>query len=313
LAAADVRVCEVGLRDGLQLQTEPLATADKVAWIRAEAAVGMPEIEVTSLVPASLLPQFADAADVVAAALAIEGLTVAVLAPNLRGAERAFELGAHVVNVVTSVSETHSRRNVRRSPAESIAEVGRIAAARAALPVTAQPRLRAGIATALGCSYEGTIPVDAVRRHAAALAAAGPDEILIADTVGYGDPVRVRAVLRAVAAEIGDLPIVAHFHDTRGLGLANVVAALDCNVRAFDASLGGLGGCPFAPGATGNIVMEDLVFMLESMGLATGVDLPGLLGVRTLLGRYFDPGDLHGALSRAGLPRASGDPPEGTT
>jgi hydroxymethylglutaryl-CoA lyase len=298
----DVRVCEVGLRDGLQLIAETVPTAEKIAWIEAEAAAGIPEIEVTSLVPPALMPQFADASDVVAAALRIPGLTVTVLVPNLKGAERGIALGAHTLDFVMSASRTHSRQNVRREPEESLADFARVVALCAELPAERRPRIKGGISTALGCSYEGRVPVDDVRRYAAALAEAGADELLVADTVGYADPVQVRALFTALAAEIGALPIGAHFHDTRGLGLANVVAALECGVRSFDASLAGLGGCPFAPGATGNIVTEDLVFLLDSMGLRTGIDLERLVGARAIPERNIAAGELHGAIARAGLP-----------
>lgn len=297
----DVRVCEVGLRDGLQLVTEFFPTADKIAWLELEAAAGIPEIEVTSLVPAKVMPQFADAEDLIAAGLALPNLEVTVLVPNLRGAERGIALGANTLDFVMSVSRSHSRSNVRREPEESIADFQRIVVLCRALPAANRPRLKGGLSSALGCSYEGRIPVDDVRRYAAQLAEAGADELLVADTVGYADPAQVSALFRALADEVGTLPLGAHFHDTRGLGLANVVAALDCGVRIFDASLGGLGGCPFAPGATGNIVMEDLVFMLDSMGLRTGVDLAQLVAAREIPTRHLA-GELHGAVARAGLP-----------
>jgi len=298
----DVMVCEVGLRDGLQLVPGFFPTAEKLAWIAAEAAAGMPEIEVTSFVPAKIVPQFTDAEEVVAKALAIPGLTVAGLIPNMKGAERAFALGMHRLSFVLSVSRTHNLKNVRREREQSMADFRAIAELRNTLPAQRRPILIGGLSTALGCSYEGRIPVDEVRRYAAQYAEAGADEVLVADTVGYGDPAQVRAVFRAVMAEVGSLPVGAHFHDTRGTGLANVAAALDCGVRRFDASLGGLGGCPFAPGASGNIVMEDLCFMLDSMGLRTGVDLGRLVAVREILARNLGHTELHGAVARAGLP-----------
>jgi len=296
----DVMVCEVGLRDGLQLVPGFFATSEKLAWIEAEAAAGMPEIEVTSFVPPNLVPQFIDNEEVVRKALGVRGLTVAALIPNLKGAERGFALGVHRLNFVLSVSRTHNLKNVRREREESVADFRRIVELR-----NAQPRraiLIGGLSTALGCSYEGRIPVDDVRRYAAQLAEAGADELLVADTLGYGDPVQVRAVFKAVMAEVGAMPVGAHFHDTRGTGLANVAAALECGVRRFDASLAGLGGCPFAPGASGNIVMEDLCFMLDSMGLRTGVDLGKLVAVREILERNLAGTELHGAVARAGLP-----------
>ena len=160
-----------------------------------------------------------------------------------------------------------------------------------------------GLATALGCSYEGRVPVEDVVKYAVMLAQAGADEIVIPDTVGYADPAQVRNVFRAVMAELGSLPVAAHFHDTRGTGLANVTAALECGVRRFDASLAGIGGCPFAPGATGNIVMDDLCFMLDSMGLRTGVDVEKLIEVRKIVRAALPDIEMHGAIARAGLPR----------
>jgi hydroxymethylglutaryl-CoA lyase len=298
----DVTVCEVGLRDGLQAHATFFPTAEKLAWVAAEAAAGVREIEVTSFVPPSLVPQFADATEVVQGALALPGLTVVALVPNLKGAERAVALGVHKLNFVMSVSRTHNLKNVRREREESVADFARIAQRLKALPAPQRPRLVGGLSSALGCGYEGPVSIDELRRWAAALAEAGADELLIADTVGRADPVQVRNAFRAVQAEVGALPLGAHFHDTRGLGLANVVAALECGVRRFDASLGGLGGCQFVPAATGNIVMDDLCFLLDSMGLVTGVDLDALLAVREIVARNLPGTPLYGALARAGLP-----------
>jgi len=299
----DVLVREVGLRDGLQNTATLVPTEGKLAWIAAELAAGVREIEVTSFVPPKLLPQFADAQEVVQGALALPGLTLMALAPNLRGAERAFALGVHKVDYVTSVSRTHNLKNVRREREESLADFERIVQARDAAGLKGRTALAAGLSTALGCSYEGRIAVDEVRRCAAFLAEAGADEIMIADTVGYADPRQVHEVFQAVLAEVGTIPVAAHFHDTRGTGLANVAAALDCGIRRFDSSLGGLGGCPYAPGASGNIVTEDLCFMLDSMGLRTGIDLERLLAVRAVVERHLGAGSLGGALAKAGLPR----------
>ena len=297
----DVLVREVGLRDGLQLVPQFFPTEEKIAWIEAEAAAGVREIEVASFVPPKLVPQFVDAEQVVSRALGIPGLTVLALVPNLKGAERGVALGVHKLNFVMSVSRTHNLKNVRREREESMADFRRIVELRDAQGT--RPLIAGSLSTALGCSYEGRIPVDDVRRYAAQYAAAGADEIIVADTVGYGDPAQVRAVFKAVSAEVGKLPIAAHFHDTRGTGLANVAAALDCGVRIFDACLAGLGGCPFAPGASGNIVMDDLVFLLDSMGLRTGVDLEKLLAVRTIIERNLAGVELHGAVAKAGLPK----------
>lgn len=301
--ARDVILREVGLRDGLQSVATFVETADKLDWIRREAAAGVAEIEVTSYVPPKLLPQFVDAEAVTTESLRIPGLTVTALVPNSRGAQRGLELGVHKINFVMSVSETHNMKNVRRSREESLADFRNMAGLARAQPEATRPVLCGGLATALGCSYEGDVPVADVVRYAVALAEAGADELIIPDTVGYANPALVRQVFKAVLAEVGALPVAAHFHDTRGTGLANLLAALDCGVRAFDASLGGLGGCPFAPGATGNIVMEDAAYMLESMGVDTGIDLAALLEVREVLRRAIPDVTLHGGLARAGLPR----------
>jgi hydroxymethylglutaryl-CoA lyase len=299
----DVLVREVGLRDGLQNTSTFVPTEAKLAWIRAELEAGVREIEVTSFVPPKLIPQFADAEQVAQQAMQLPGLAVMTLVPNLRGAERAFALGVHKVDYVVSVSRTHNLKNVRREREESLEDFKRIVQARDAAGLRGKVQLAAGLSTALGCSYEGSIAVDDVRRCAAFLAEAGADEIMVADTVGYANPKQVREVFQAVLAETGDIPVAAHFHDTRGTGLANVSAALDCGIRRFDASLGGLGGCPFAPGASGNIVMEDLVFLLDSMGLRTGVDMAKLLAVREIPAATLGADALSGALAKAGLPR----------
>jgi hydroxymethylglutaryl-CoA lyase len=302
MADIDVTVCEVGLRDGLQMLETFFPTQEKLAWIRAEAQAGVREIEVTSFVPPKLVPQFVDAQEVVQGALAIPGLHVMGLVPNLKGAERGIALGVHTLNFVMSVSRTHNQKNVRREREESVADFARIADLVRAQPQGQRPRLLGGLSTALGCSYEGEIAPDEVVKYAVALAEAGADEIMVADTVGYATPASVKRVFQAVMAAVGPVPVSAHFHDTRGLGLANVTAALECGVRRFDASLAGLGGCNFAPGATGNIVMDDLCFLLDAMGLRTGVDLGRLVAVREIVARNLPGTPLYGALARAGLP-----------
>lgn len=300
----DVTVCEVGLRDGLQSLDTFFPTDQKIAWLQAEWAAGVPEIEVTSFVPPKLVPQFTDAEALVQAGRALPGLGVVALVPNLKGAERALALGVHKLNYVLSVSRTHNLKNVRREREASLADFGLIVERVRALPAPQRPWLVGGLSSALGCSYEGAIATDEVVRCAVALAEAGADELMIADTVGYADPALVRRTWQAVRAAVGpSLPISAHFHDTRGLGLANVAAALECGARRFEASLAGLGGCQFAPGATGNIVMDDLCFMLDSMGLRTGVDLDRLVAVREIVARNLPGTPLYGGLARSGLPR----------
>src|SRR5260221_13590872 len=229
----DVWVREVGMRDGLQSVQEFMPTAAKTAWCTAEAAAGMPEIEFCSFVPPKLLPQFSDAAEVVAHALRIPGLTVAALMPNLKGAERGIEAGVHKLNYVVSVSESHNRANVRRSRAESIEDFGRIAALVRGLPTARRPKLAVGLATALGCTIEGSIAEAEVVRCAVALAEAGAEELAVSDTVGYADPASVRRVVKAVIA--AGLPGIgtAPFHDQRGLGRANLLVVLYVRCRHF--------------------------------------------------------------------------------
>jgi hydroxymethylglutaryl-CoA lyase len=299
----DVEVHEVGTRDGLQSIPFFVPTALKQLWCTAEAEAGVPEIEVCSFVPVKLLPQFADAAEVVEHALTLDGLTVAALAPNLKGAGRAMDLGVHKINFVLSVSESHNRANVRRSTAESVNDFARMVELARSKPEGKRPKIVAGLATALGCTIEGSVPESRVRAIANEVVAAGADALIIADTVGYANPTAVRRLFSAIRSDVGDLPIKAHFHDTRGLGLANVLAALDAGVRAFDASLGGLGGCPYAPGASGNICTEDLVFMLEAMGLATGIDLARLIALRQEIEQALQGEPFHGTIARAGLPK----------
>jgi hydroxymethylglutaryl-CoA lyase len=299
----DVIVREVGLRDGIQNISQFMPTADKLAWIDAEAAAGMSEIEVCSFVPPKVIPQFTDASEIAAHAVQIPGLTVSALIPNLKGAERGIAAGVHKLNFVMSVSASHNLANVRRTREESVADFGRIARLINSVDPARRPVLAGGLSTALGCTIEGQISEDDVMRYATLLAQAGADEICVADTVGYADPASVRRVFKAVQAAVKPLPVAAHFHDTRGVGLANALAALDTGVRRFDACLAGLGGCPFAPGASGNIVMEDLVFMLEGMGLRTGVDLDQLITVRGILERSLHGVTLQGAIAKAKLPK----------
>jgi hydroxymethylglutaryl-CoA lyase len=296
-------VREVGLRDGLQSIAEILPTEEKIAWLEAEHAAGVREIEVSSFVPPKLLPQLADAEAVVRRALALPGLTVSALIPNLRGAERGLALGVHEMNFVLSVSEDHNRANVRRTTAESIEDFRRVVALCHTAPAERRPRVACGLATAFGCTIEGAVDEDRVRDIAVEVAEAGADAIMLADTVGYGQPAAVERVFRRVIADVAPLPVAGHFHDTRGLGLANVLAALNAGARAFDASLGGLGGCPYAPGATGNIVTEDLAFMLEAMGFDTGIDLEQLIAVRKLVAGALPNVVQHGAIAKAGLPK----------
>jgi hydroxymethylglutaryl-CoA lyase len=297
---AEVR--EVGLRDGLQLVKTILSTEQKLEWCRRTALAGMPEIEVTSFVPAKVVPQFVDADAVARGAAAIGGFTAAALVPNLKGAERAFAAGIHKVNYVLSASEAHNLANVRRSTQESLDDFVRITARRDEV-ARGQVSIGAGIATAFGCTISGTVSEKRVVAIAEQLARAGADEIIVADTVGYANPAQVERVMRAVARAVEDVPVACHFHDTRGLGLANVVGAINAGVRRFDASLGGLGGCPFAPGATGNINTEDCVFLLESLGFETGIDIKALVALRETIEGWLPGERFSGAIARAGLPK----------
>jgi hydroxymethylglutaryl-CoA lyase len=298
-----ILISEVGPRDGLQSIATVMPLEAKKAWIDAEAAAGVTEIEVGSFVPAKLLPQLADTAEVVRHACTIPGLTVAALVPNLRGAEAAVEAGAHKITLPLSVSETHSLKNVRRTHAQMLEEARAIAAMIAGLPSERRPRFEGGLSTAFGCTLEGHVPPARVIALAEALMQAGCDEVGLADTSGYANPAQVRDLVRQVHAAVGTHALSGlHLHNTRGLGLANVIAGLEVGITTFDSSLGGLGGCPFAPGASGNIVTEDLVFMLEAMGLRTGIDLAKLLRVRGILREALPGEPLYGFTPDAGLP-----------
>ncbi|MDD2877061.1 MAG: hydroxymethylglutaryl-CoA lyase [Acidiphilium sp.] len=296
-----VTICEVGPRDGLQMAKSIMTTEAKCAWIAGLAAAGLREIEVGSFVPARLIPQMADTDAVVRFTRTIPGLTVVALAPNLRGAQAAVAAGAHRVSVPVSVSEGHSRANLNRSPDEQVTVVSVIVEwMRDNAPGT---ELEVACSTAFGCSIDGVVAEHDVVRIAAALAEAGVSQIGLADTVGYANPAQIKSVVRAVRAEIGPALVGLHLHDTMGLGLANALAGLEAGIRDFDSALAGLGGCPFAPGASGNIVTEDLVFMLESMGFSTGVDLGGLMAARALLHEGLPHEAMHGQLAKAGIPR----------
>jgi hydroxymethylglutaryl-CoA lyase len=301
--AVDVLVSEVGPRDGLQSITAIMPTAAKRAWIDALAAAGVSEIEVGSFVPASVLPQLADTAQIVAHARTIPGLTVAVLVPNARGARAAIAAGAHKITLPLSVSETHSLANLRRTHDQVLAEAAEIAAMVKDVPEDARPHFEGSLSTAFGCTLEGAIPDAQIARLAEGLMAAGCDEVGLSDTTGYADPASVRRLIKLVRGAVGDAALTGiHLHNTRGLGLANALAALDCGLTTLDASQGGLGGCPFAPGASGNIVTEDLVFMLEAMGLNTGIDLAKLMAARAVLAAALPDEPLYGFLPLAGLP-----------
>ena len=300
-SAPTILISEVGPRDGLQSVKGIMPTAAKYAWIDALVAAGLREIEVASFVPPKLLPQMADAAEVVRHALKHPGLTVMALVPNLRGAQAAFAAGVHKISIPVSASAAHSIANVRMTREQMVAEVRNIVALRN--EVAPGVKIEAGMATAFGCTIQGAVPEDEVIWLAEQVVRAGVDESGLSDTTGMANPAQVRRLFKRLQAAIGSKAGAAHMHNTRGLGLANCLAALDVGVRTFDASLGGLGGCPYAPGASGNVVTEDLVFMFEAMGVATGVDLKQLMAAREPL-RAGLPGEpLYGMTPDAGLPK----------
>lgn len=302
-AAIDVVVSEVGPRDGLQSVHRAMATQVKIRWIKALADAGLREIEVGSFVSPKLLPQMADAEDVVRAAVNIPDLNVIALCPNLKGAERAIESGVHTISMPVSASREHSMANVRMTPEEAVEQVRRVRQLCDSRPRGKQPRLEVGLSTAFGCSIQGDVPEEFVFELANKCVQAGADSVGLSDTAGYANPVQVKRMFTRLRRDLGARAGAAHFHNTRGQGLANVVAAVDAGVTTFDASQGGLGGCPYAPGATGNIVTEDLVYLLESMGLRTGVDLDRLLAARTVILEGLPGEPLYGYLAEAGLPK----------
>ena len=293
----DVLICEVGPRDGLQNAKHLMPTEAKKAWIGALAAAGLNEIEVGSFVPAKLIPAMADTGEVVAYARSLPGLKVVALAPNLKGFQRALEAGAHKVTFPVSASRKHSESNVRMTPEQMVEEVRKCAA----YPHPGV-EIEGAVSTAFGCTMQGVVPEDDVVRIASALAEFC-DGVALADTVGYANPAQVKRIFRSVKAQIGEKLEGAHFHNTRGLGLANALAAYEEGVRAFDSSMGGLGGCPFAPGASGNVITEDLVFMFESMGVRTGIDLDKLFLARNILVAAIPEEPVYGHTPLAGLPK----------
>jgi hydroxymethylglutaryl-CoA lyase len=292
---------EMGLRDGLQSISTVLPTEHKLEWIRRAYEAGQREIEVGSFVPARLLPQLADTAQVLAFANTLPDLQASVLVPNLKGAERAIDGEAHLMLVPLSASHAHSLANLRKTPDEVVQEIARIRAARDS--AGSRTLIEVGLSTAFGCTIQGAVDPAEVLRLVKAVLDAGVDRVSLADTVGYADPEMVKALFELVLPVAGDKLNCGHFHDTRGLGLANVYAALEMGITRFDACLGGIGGCPHAPGASGNVATEDLAYMLASMDIATGQDFDALLALRAELGQWLKGEALHGTLWRAGLPK----------
>ncbi|HEV8312316.1 MAG TPA: hydroxymethylglutaryl-CoA lyase [Burkholderiaceae bacterium] len=299
--APPVTIREVGLRDGLQSIARTLPTAHKLEWIRDAYAAGQREIEVGSFVPARLLPQLADTAELVAYANTLPGLFTSVLVPNLRGAETAIASGADLMLLPLSASHAHSLANLRRTPDEVVQDIARIRAARDA---AGSPCLiEVGMSTAFGCTIQGAVDPNEVLRLVQAVLDAGADRVGLADTVGYADPRMVSELFERARHIAGERLACAHFHDTRGLGIANVMAAWQTGITRFDACLAGIGGCPHAPGASGNVTTEDLVYLFASMGVDTGQDFDRLIALRAKVAQWLEGETLHGTLWRAGLPK----------
>jgi hydroxymethylglutaryl-CoA lyase len=296
-----VTVREVGLRDGLQSIARTLPTAQKLEWLRDAHAAGLREIEVGSFVPARLLPQLADTAEVVAVARTLPGLVTSVLVPNLKGAQAALDSGADLMLLPLSASHAHSLANLRKTPDEVVAEIGRIRALRDGSG--SRCLIEVGMSTAFGCTIQGRVEEAEVLRLLQAVLEAGADRVGLADTVGYADPLQVRRLFERAFAVAGERLACGHFHDTRGLGLANVFAAWESGVRRFDACTGGIGGCPHAPGASGNVATEDVAYLFASMGVATGLDFDALIALRGRVAQWLEGETLHGTLWRAGLPK----------
>ena len=301
----DILVSEVGPRDGLQSVKSIMQTSDKKAWIQSLALAGIAEIEVGSFVPKKLLPQLADTHDIVEFASKIEHLTVAALVPNLFGAIAASKAGADKITLPFSVSETHSKANLKRTHEQIFEEVNSIREHIDSLPASSRPHFEVSLSTAFGCTLEGAVSEHAVVSAAERLMSLGADEVGLSDTTGYATPNQIKRLIKSVRSAVGENNLTGvHLHNTRGLGLANVLAALEMDITTIDSSMAGIGGCPFAPGASGNIVTEDLVFMLESMGLNTGIDFEKLLQARSILAAALPNEELYGFIPEAGLPLA---------
>jgi hydroxymethylglutaryl-CoA lyase len=292
---------EVGLRDGLQLVKKIPSTAAKQRWVREEYGAGVRHFEVGSFLPAKTFPQFADVRDIVATVAELPGAHGIALALNERGVNEALASGVAEIASVLSATEEHSQANANRSRDQAIANIKRLCELRDAS--AHRPIVHAAISMALGCSIAGPVDPNEVIRLVEKCFEAGVDAVGIADTVGYAGPKQVGELTKAAVKLAGAKPVCVHLHDTRGMGIANASAALDAGARILDGSLGGLGGCPFAPGATGNVVFEDLVFLCEGKGFATGIDINKLVAVRAILRSEMPGEQLYGGMARAGLPR----------
>lgn len=296
-----VLISEVGPRDGLQSVTSVMSTEHKFAWIRALHDAGLREIEVCSCVPAKSLPQMADALQIIRFATTLPDLIVMALVPNFKGAQDALSAGVHKITIPVSASQAHSIANVRKSREDMLQEIRNIIALKN--EIAPHVKVEAGISTAFGCTIQGKVNEEEVVWLAGELDRIGVDDIGLSDTTGMANPQQVRRLFQMVRAVIGHKTGAAHMHNTRGLGLANCLAAFDAGVTTFDSSMGGLGGCPYAPGASGNVVTEDLVFMFEAMGVRTQVDLPKLIEARKCLAIGLPSEPLYGMTPLAGLPK----------
>jgi hydroxymethylglutaryl-CoA lyase len=301
--AGRVTLREVGLRDGLQLVKTFPSTEAKRRWIRDEYAAGVRHFEVGSFLPAKNFPQFADVRDMVETVASLPSAHGIALVLNERGVNEALASGVAEIASVVSATEAHSLANANRSREAAIANIKRLCELRDACEH--RPIVHAAISMALGCSISGPVNPNDVLRLVERCFEAGVDAVGIADTVGYAGPKQVSDLTWAAVRLAGSRPICVHLHDTRGMGIANASAALDAGARILDGSLGGLGGCPFAPGATGNVVFEDLVFLCESKGFPTGIDIEKLVAVREILHEQMPNEPLYGGLARAGLPRGT--------
>ena len=300
----DVLVSEVGPRDGLQSINSIMSTIDKKQWIKAEAEAGVREIEVGSFVPPELLPQMADTADIVRYAKSLPNLTVAALVPNFMGAKNAIDAGVDKMCLPLSVSETHSKANLKKNHDEVLREIKHIADYIKTLNENERPEFEGNLSTAFGCTIEGKVSEKDVISLGAKMMELGCDEVGLSDTTGYANPAQIKRLIRLLKHEVGDKHVTSmHLHNTRGLGLANALASLEEGITTLDSSLGGIGGCPFAPGASGNIVTEDLVFMLDSMGLKTGIDIEALIEVNRLVKACLPNEELYGFTVDSGLPK----------
>jgi hydroxymethylglutaryl-CoA lyase len=297
----DVLITEVGMRDGLQAVKRTMATADKKKWIDALFAAGLREIEVASFVPPKLLPQMADATEITQYARTLPGLTLIGLVPNFKGAQAALAAGVHKLTIPCSASVAHSLANVRKTREQMVDEVRNIVALKN--EVAPHVKIEAGISVAFGCTLQGVVPDDDVIWLVEQVIAAGADETGLADTTGMANPAQVRRLFKRAIGAVGKQHVgAAHMHNTRGLGIANCLAAYEEGIRGFDSSMAGLGGCPHAPGASGNVVTEDLVMMFEAMGLRTGIDIEKLIAAREPLKAGLPGEPLYGMTAEAGLP-----------